>query len=162
MNTIERIRIRLGLTVPQMLEALESKPGRYTLFTAEDDDIDGPFLSRARMLEEAYEEWAKDSLKRITDLERREPGRKLTALDMSRFFGISEFHLAQLRVRGQVKAKLDPPNRYVYSYAGARELLTLNSTHLLAGSRRTRGPLAKAFLTWLATHDEKESTKIPA
>jgi hypothetical protein len=150
MNTIERVRIKVGLTKPQILHVLESKPGRVTLFTARDEAIDPIFLYRVSELERQYDLWreeVKDKLKAAAYSSR---DGYLRTREVARILGISDFHLSQMRIRGQVDAVQEGTRRFKYTLAQILDLVDSNSTVLGTEVRKNRGPLTNGFLAWRA------------
>jgi hypothetical protein len=148
LNTIERVRIKVGLTKPQILRVLESKPGRVTMFTAKDDSIDPFFLVRARELEVRYECWRQMVTARLEAAARSSRDGYLRTREVARILGISDFHLSQMRIRGQVDAIQEGARRYKYTIEQVIALVQSNSEVLGTEIRKNRGPLTNGFLAW--------------
>lgn len=147
LNTVNRLRVEMGLTRPKMLELIGAKPGRLALLTAADEQIDPIFLTRAKLLRQLYSEWV-DSLKsRLVDFERRGLT-NLTSSEVQDLLSLRDLHVAQLRHRGVIEAEKDG-HEYQYSTESLRRLIDNNSTVLVKGVRKMRGPLAFGFLRWL-------------
>lgn len=151
LNSLERCRLEIGLTDPQMLRALGAKKGRATLLTAEDRDIDPVFHSRARELIEAYHRWTAGLKQRIHEIAEVMPEispgvRALTAVQVARVVGISEFNFAKMAERGLVDSVVSV--RRVYPEQAVIDFIDGNSSHLSNDSKRSRAPLATPFLEW--------------
>lgn len=168
MNTIERIRIKVGLTKPQMMRLLEDNPDNVilrqaqtlSLFSLSDDEVvtraerrqpgtPSSLIQRAQEIEEAYDVWVIEIIARLESLAETSPNSILRTRDISRILGISDFHLSQLRIRGQVKASQESSRRFVYNLSDILDLVKRNSRTVSRTSRKTRGPLTNAFLSWM-------------
>lgn len=160
MNTIERIRLKVGLTKPQMLRVIESKAGRITLFTAREDSIDPAFITRAVEIEEKYDVWVESVLTRLRYAASSSPDGYLRTRDVARILGISDFHLSQIRIRGNVEATPDKPRRYLYTYEAVADLVRSNSETLTSEDRKSRGPLTNGFLAWAFDSDQSRELSV--
>lgn len=141
-NSIEAVRLEVGITGPQMLRALGAKEGRGTLLSSEDDGIDPLFLARARTLLAAYRAWAA-RLK----AEAQACNRPLTLTEASTLLGISDFNLAKLAERGLI-ARTSNGRPRLFLVQAIIDFIDRNSTHLSPGATRSRGPLATPFLNY--------------
>lgn len=150
LNTVERIRIKLGFTKPQMLRVMGLSPEHNSLFSMPEDRLASVYVDRAKSLEKTYELW-RDRLLRAVDEAEATHGavRLLTAFEACQFLNISEFHLSQLRARGEVGAVEVKPRAYRYTYSDVRNLIKSNSRVISPSTRKQRGPLANAFLNSL-------------
>lgn len=148
LNTINTVRIELGVTRPQMLALLGAKAGRRrNLLHADDANVDPVFLAKARSLRGLYREWKAGVMQSLV---KHEAGSKtfLTNLELQALTGIRETTITTLRHRGVVRGIKDSAE-YVYGLPEIRRLINLNSTILADVPRKTRGPLANSFLRWL-------------
>lgn len=148
MNTIERVRIKVGLTKPQILRVLESKPGRVTMFTSKDENIDPVFLMRARDLEARYEVWRDEVIGKLQSAADASTDGYLRTREIARILGVSDFHLSQMRIRGQVDAVQEGTRRFKYTIDQVIALVFSNSSVLGTEVRKNRGPLTNGFLAW--------------
>lgn len=173
MNTIEAIRLKVGLTKPQMMRLLEINPESVmlkpaqtlTLFTMSDDEIvtraerrvpgtPSSLIKRAREIESLYDVWKEILISRLEAIAAGSPNGLLRTRDVARVLGISDFHLSQLRIRGQVGAMQESHRRYVYTLKDVLELVEANSNTVTSTSHKTRGPLTNAFLSWMSESAE--------
>lgn len=147
-NTIERIRLEVGLTDPQMLKAIGAKRGQSSLLTAADQTISPAFLERAEDLHRAYQKWVEDLKVQVTDLgENRgimvNGVSCLTAMQAATVLGIEQFNVVKLAERGLIGSILS--SRRYYPVQSVLDFIDANSKHLNDG-KRSRAPLATAFL----------------
>jgi hypothetical protein len=176
MNTLERIRTKVGLTRPQMMRLLEDNPDSVilkptqalSLFSMTDEEIvekverrvlgtPSSLIRRAQEIEEKYDQWIEEITSRLESLAAASDGR-LRTRDVARILGISDFHLSQLRIRGVVEATQESSRRFVYTLEEVLALVESNSTTVTPESRKTRGPLTNAFISWAAEwYSEQES-----
>lgn len=159
MNTIERVRLKVGLTKPQMLRVIEAKAGRITLFSTREETIDPAFLLKARQVEEKYDRWVEQVLHKLRYAADATPDGLLRTRDVARILGISDFHLSQIRIRGNVEATADKPRRFLYTYDAVADLVRSNSEVLTSEDRKSRGPLTNGFLAWAADPDRSREAR---
>lgn len=149
MNTINTLRMEMGLSRPEMLEHIGAKVGRLSLLHLEDADIDDAFIKAAKALRERYTEWQNmllDKLDRYAEL----GVHSLTSSEVQDLTGLRDLHIARLRGRGGVFEAERCGHQYLYSITGLRKLIQRGNA-LSADSERnqTRGPLAFGFIRWL-------------
>lgn len=151
-NTVEELRMKMGLSRPKMLELIGAKPGRFALLTAEDNQIDKAFLVRAQMLKQHYDVWCREVLAKL-DNHLAKGQESVTAADVQAALGLRDLHVSQLRTRGILKAEKQHGYEYYYPVAGLKDLLITNS---LSGEEdnRYRGPLSYGFLRWLGQQED--------
>lgn len=173
MNTIEAIRLKVGLTKPQMMRLLESNPGNVelkpaqalTLFTMQDEDIatraerrspgsESSLIIKAKVVESLYDIWLVEVKSRLESINTYSQGGLLRTRDVARVLGISDFHLSQLRIRGQIKAHRESNRRYGYKLKDILDFVDRNSKTVTSTSHKTRGPLTNAFLSWMSEQEE--------
>lgn len=167
MNDIERVRIKVGLTKPQMMELLKEnadgvilKPAQaLSIFTLSEKELvekverraagtPSSLIRRALEIEEYYDAWYSEVMERLEALAERSEG-ILRTRDTARILGISDFHLSQLRHRGTVDAVQESQRRWVYTLPAIKEFVENNSKAISSETRKTRGPLTNAFLSWM-------------
>lgn len=184
MNSIERVRIKVGLTKPQMVKLLETNPDNIeirasqasNLLSWSDEDISlkiegrigvsagtpSSLIARAKEIEEKYDRWVEEVMERLEVIEQASPDGLLRTRDIARVLGISDFHLSQLRIRGVVKAQRESRRRFVYRLKDIQDLVRNNSKTVSSDSRKTRGPLTNAFLSWAAEEDIEDEKELVA
>lgn len=179
MSTIERVRVKVGLTKPQMMRLLDRNPDNVMLkptqalsiFAMSDDELlekverrttgtPSSLIRRALEVEEMYDRWYAEVMSRLEAIASGSPDGFLRTRDVARVLGISDFHLSQLRIRGTVEATQESQRRYVYTLDGVKDLVRNNSKTITSNSKKTRGPLTNAFLSWIneeaASEPERE------
>jgi hypothetical protein len=146
-NTINRVRIEMGLSRPKMLELIGAKVGKLSLLTLQDIEIeDQSYIERARVLRAQYDDWVGSLYTRLDEYD-RQGYNTLTSSEVQDLFNLRDLHIAQLRFRGTIQADRQG-YEYSYSTKMLRELISRNSK-VLTNSGRVRGPLAFGFLRWL-------------
>lgn len=167
-NSIEDARLKVGLTKPQMLRLLTDNPDHVAfqfkeadkVFGYSDKDIsaklegraDGKssLVTRAVQISDLYDEWVDEVLARLRAAADVSEDGFLRTRDVARILGISDFHLSQVRIRGQVEGVASGTRRYLYTYDQVAELVKANSEALTSEMRKSRGPIANGFLAWLS------------
>lgn len=148
-NTVEKARIEMGFTKPQMLKVMGLPPEHNSIFAMPEPRLAMPYKDRANELAAAYREWRDDLYAAVKADEQLRGRRMLSAMEVARLINISEFHLSQLRLRQEVGATEIKPRRYVYSHDNVRALIKSNSLVISPETRKQRGPLANAFMNSL-------------
>ncbi len=146
-NSLEKGRIEIGMTRAQALALVGAKPGRLSLLERPDSYIDPAFVERMAEAVAAYRSWTGDMLARLEARERSGQG-PLDMQELSQLTGIREVNLIALRFRGVLGTET-VNGIYCYPLASVRQFIKDNSTVLREGQRKSRGPLAGAFLRWL-------------
>lgn len=149
-NTIDRLRIEMGVSRPKMIELLRAKPGRVTLLTASDDQIDAIFFDRAQELRSLYSTWINGLNQRLNEFEAL-GFTEMTCVEVQELLSLRDFHITQLRSHNLLQS-IYRGSTYVYPITGLRKLIEDNSGRP-DGKRRVRGPLALGFLRWLGKYE---------
>lgn len=139
-NSIEAARLEIGLTIPQMLKAVGARDGQAGLLSADDLMLNPAFVRKAKAMQEAYRRWIFDLRERVAACHCA----TMTAVEVARLLGISEFNVAKLAERGQLES-INDGRRRLYVPAAIMAFIDGNSRHLTEHGR-TRAPLATAFL----------------
>jgi hypothetical protein len=180
MNTIETVRTKVGLTKPQMMRLLEDNPDNVALkpaqavkiFTLADDEIatrlerrvagtPSSLVKRAIDIGDMYDEWVELVLTRLRSAADASRVGLLRTRDGARILGISDWHLSQVRIRGQVEGEAAGIRRFLYTFEAVEELVKANSEALGPDSTRYRGPITNGFLAWV-NESSREELAVPA
>jgi hypothetical protein len=146
--TPELLRRKMGLARTQMLRALRTADMR--VLDTPDDQQDPIVLSRCALIEREYGAYVAETMHEIW-LEAEHPDYAdsdatpyLSSRQAARALGVGEFHLANMRDRGKLKAHHRVGRNYAFAVA---DLLTLVQDPASAGGYNS--PLASAFLAYL-------------
>lgn len=142
MNSVERIRLRTGLTKWQFSDLIRHH--QSDLFDLDDREIPSTIQERAEQINAGYALWQNQLNANICEFQENT---RFTPRQAANLLGTSEFHLASLRQRGELKAIADD-GTYTYSPAALRDLIAYNSEALAINPHKVRGPLAGAFDSW--------------
>lgn len=148
MNAVERTRLRLGTTRPQMAQLIRCQPNtRITIFSAKNSEIDDSIMRRLEILDGAYTIWLRELEARIRQYQDKDID-LLTARQTAQLLEISEFHLLQIRLRSHIQATKISEHDIRFAPAAIHELIHFNSRAVTSENKKSRGPLATAFVQW--------------
>jgi len=162
-NELERIRLRLGISRPELLKWIGARIGREGLFFCVDANIDPVFLERARELGRLYDVWKDGILDSLLD-ELTSPGELAVTL------GTYPIRLLRLRQFGMLgpegQSTWDAVTRTV-SPDDVRAMFTANEQFLEHFQSQGRGkaaprraPLSTVFYTWATRLSEPERRRL--
>lgn len=142
MNTLDQLRIKMGITRPKMIELIGAKPGRISLLTSPDSRIDPVFIERAQELFERYSRWKQDMSEGL-DIFEDKGATALDVMEVQELFKLTDPYIRQMRTTGVLKTERRGAE-YFFLIASIREALEMNN---LKGT--LRGHFAFSFLNWL-------------
>jgi hypothetical protein len=163
-NELETIRLRLGISRPELLRWVGARVGREGLFFCLDPNVDPIFLERARELGRLYDAWVREVLGQVDEMGPMSPRELADLLDT---YPIRLLRLRQFGMLGpDGDSTWDAVTRTI-SPADVRAMFTANEQFLehfqsqgYGKAAPRRAPLSTVFYLWATRLSETERRRL--